>query len=128
MNLVAGMVRMKPISEALEILKLTPKKGAKILYKVVHSAGHNAQNNFKQNLETLMVKEIIVTEGPTYKRFRPISRGRSHPLLKRTSHVTVKVEVDPELTKPMTESKPKAEKSKKESPKKAEKKTENSSK
>ncbi len=92
MNLVAAMVRQKSVNEALEILKFTPKKAAALLYKVIQSAGKNAENNFKQDLNTLTVKEIIVTQGPTYKRWQAVSRGRAHPILKRTSHVTVKVE------------------------------------
>ncbi len=90
-NLVAGLVRRKNAQEALDILKFTPKKGAKILYKVLHSAVANAENNFKQKKETLTVKEIVVTEGPTFKRSVPVSRGRAHPILKRNSHITVTV-------------------------------------
>ncbi|KKR07791.1 MAG: 50S ribosomal protein L22, large subunit ribosomal protein L22 [Candidatus Peregrinibacteria bacterium GW2011_GWE2_39_6] len=96
-NLVAGLVRRKPVNEALTVLQITPKKGAKILEKVIRSASANATNNFKQSTASLIIKEIIVTEGPTYKRFQPVSRGRSHPILKRTSHITVKVETDPSL-------------------------------
>lgn len=92
MNLIAEMVRRKPVLEALDILKFTPKKAAKDLYKVILSASKNAENNFQQDMKTLVIKEIIVNEGPTYKRFQPVSRGRTNPILKRTSHVTVKVE------------------------------------
>ena len=91
-NLVAGMVRGMKVKEALNTLKYTPKKAAKLLYKLIESASSNAENNFKQNPDNLIVKEIVVNEGPTYKRFQPISRGRAHPILKRTSHITVKVE------------------------------------
>ena len=90
-NLVAGLVRRKNAEEALNILKFTPKKGAKILYKVLHSAVANAENNFKQKREALVIKEIIVTQAPTYKRSVPVSRGRVHPILKRNSHITVTV-------------------------------------
>ena len=95
-NLVAGMVRGKPVNESLNILKFTPKKGARILYKVLHSAAYNAKNNFNQSLEDLIVTKILVTKGPMYKRTMPVSRGRSHPILKRTAHVTVEVGV-PEI-------------------------------
>lgn len=91
-NLIAALVRNKNIQEALDILKFTPKKAAKILKKVIESAVANAENNFKQNKDSLYIKEIIVTQGVTYKRSLPISRGRTHPILKRTSHITVKVE------------------------------------
>lgn len=91
-NLVAALIRNKNAQEAIDILKFTPKKAAKILKKVVESAVANAENNFKQNKDSLYIKEIIVTQGVTYKRSLPISRGRMHPILKRTSHITVKVE------------------------------------
>ncbi|MBU1017817.1 50S ribosomal protein L22 [Patescibacteria group bacterium] len=90
-NLVAGLVRGKNVKEALAILKFTPKKGAKILYKVLHSAASNAKNNFKQSMDDLVVSQILVTKGPTHKRSIPISRGRTHPIRKRTSHITVEV-------------------------------------
>jgi len=92
-NLVAGMLRGKQVKEALNILKFIPKKGADILYKVVHSAAYNAKNNFKQDLDDLIITKILVTKGPTFKRTLPVSRGRSHPILKRTCHITVEVGV-----------------------------------
>ena len=91
-NLVADLVRNKKATEAVDILKFTPKKAADILKKVIESAMANAEANFNQKKDTLYIKEIIVNDGPTYKRSVPISRGRVHPILKRTSHITVKVE------------------------------------
>lgn len=88
-NLVAGLIRKKKAQEALDILKFTPKKGAKLLYKVLHSAMANAENNFKQKKDSLVIKEIVINEGPTFKRSVPVSRGRVHPILKRNSHITV---------------------------------------
>lgn len=92
-NLIAGMIRKMEVRKALDTLKFTSKKGADILYKVVASASANATNNFKQKEEHLFVEEIIVTKGPTLKRHVPVSRGRAHPILKRTSHITVKLGV-----------------------------------
>ncbi|NIA01753.1 MAG: 50S ribosomal protein L22 [Nitrospirae bacterium] len=105
-NLIAALVRNKNVQEAIDILKFTPKKGALILRKVVESAAANAEHNFKQNLDSLYIKEILVTEGITYKRSIPISRGRMHPILKRTSHITVKVEAKKD-TKTVKSEKPK---------------------
>ncbi|PIZ71259.1 50S ribosomal protein L22 [Candidatus Peregrinibacteria bacterium CG_4_10_14_0_2_um_filter_43_11] len=90
-NLVAGMVRGKKVKDALDILKFMPKKGADVLYKVVQSAAANAVNNFKQSIDSLFITRILVTKGPTLKRGVPISRGRTHPILKRTCHITVEV-------------------------------------
>lgn len=91
-NLVAALVRNKSVQDAIDILTFTPKKTALVLKKLIQSAVANAENNFKQNRSDLYIKEIIVNEGPTYKRSMPVSRGRSHPILKRTSHITVRVE------------------------------------
>ncbi len=123
-NLVAGMVRGKKVNEALAILKFMPKKGADIIYKVVHSAAYNAKNNFKQSLDDLIITQILVTKGPTYKRSQPISRGRAHPIRKRTAHITVEVGMaDDEMTKQRNNETTKKEENpkkvvKKESPKK----------
>lgn len=91
-NLIAALVRNKKAVDALDILKFTPKKAAPIIKKAIESAIANAENNFKQKRENLYIKEIIVNEGTTYKRRMPVSRGRAHPILKRTSHITVKLQ------------------------------------
>jgi len=108
-NLIASLVRRMDVTKAVDILKFTPKRTAPVLLKLILSAAANAQENFKQAKEDLYIKEIIVTEGPTYKRSMPVSRGRANPILKRTSHITVTVEKKP------TEVKPKEVKAKKES-------------
>lgn len=90
-NLVAGMIRMKTVPAALEILQFLPKKAGRILYKVIHSAASNAKNNFNQPWDELVVTRIIVNKAPTFKRSLPVSRGRSHPILKRNCHITVEV-------------------------------------
>ncbi len=126
MNLVAGMVREKDATVALNTLKFTPKKAAKLLYKAVKSAVSNAENNFKQDLSSLYIKEIIVTKGMTLKRNVPISRGRVHPILKRGAHIEVilgvkeKTETPKKVeTKPKTETAAAPKKSKTAAPKKA---------
>jgi len=108
-NLVAGLVRNMNAVDALAILKFTPKKAAKILYKVIKSAISNASNNFKQKEEDMIIKEIVVTGASTFKRSVPISRGRMHPILKRNSHITVTVGL-PEQAKGLDKEGKKAEK------------------
>ncbi len=91
-NVVAGLVRGKSVSEALDTLKFTPKKSAKILYKVVHSASQNAVNNDGKKLEDLKIKSLIINKGPFYKRFLPSARGRALPLNKPTAHISVELD------------------------------------
>lgn len=121
-NLIAGMVRGKKVNESLDLLKFTPKKGAKILYKVVQSAASNAKNNFNQSLDDLVITKILVTKGPTYKRSLPISRGRTHPIRKRTSHITVEVGIMEGAEKPVKKAMPTGRQAEKEIKPKAEKK------
>ena len=90
-RLVADQVRGKSVAEALQILEFSPKKAAGIVKKIVESAIANAENNEGADVDELRVDRIFVDEGPTMKRFQPRARGRADQILKRTSHVTVRV-------------------------------------
>ena len=59
--------------------------------KLLKAAVANARNNFNMQESDLYVSECFVSDGPTLKRARPVSKGRSHRILKRSSHVTLKV-------------------------------------
>ncbi|MDR2050525.1 MAG: 50S ribosomal protein L22 [Deltaproteobacteria bacterium] len=86
--LVARNVNGLPVEEALNILKFTPNKPAGIIYKVMRSALANAEQA-GLDVDTLVVRQVAVNEGPTLKRFMPRSQGRANTILKRTSHITV---------------------------------------
>ncbi len=102
LNLIAELVRDKEAVKAMEILAYTPKKGAKILHKALKSAMANATNNFKQEKENLVIQEVLVSKAGTYKRWMPASRGRVNPILKRNSHLTIKIGIkDAEEKKPV---------------------------
>mgnify|MGYP001313643949 CR=1 FL=1 len=93
LNLIADLIRNKDAVEAMEILDFLPKKGAKVLNKVVTSAVANAKTNFKQDESSLYIKEVVVSKGTSFKRWIPGSRGRANPRVKRNAHVTVTVAV-----------------------------------
>ncbi|MEZ5434286.1 MAG: uL22 family ribosomal protein [Verrucomicrobiales bacterium] len=40
-------------------------------------------------MDTLIIKEATVGEGPTLKRFMPRARGSAAPIRKRTSHIRI---------------------------------------
>lgn len=92
-NLVADLVRGKPVEQAINFLRFTPKKSAKPLLEALKSAAANAEQNFKQKRADLFVNTIVINEGATLRRSRPISRGRTHPIRKRSSHITVELAV-----------------------------------
>jgi large subunit ribosomal protein L22 len=76
-------------SEALDLLAFSPKKAAQLVKKTLKSAIANAENNAELRVDTLLVKEAVVGEGPTFKRFRARARGGASPLRKRTSHIRI---------------------------------------
>ena len=90
-RLVADLVRGKPVGEAVNILKFSPQKSARVILKVLESAIANAENNFGADVDELKVKEIFVDKGPVLKRVMPRAKGRADRVLKPTSHITIRV-------------------------------------
>lgn len=90
-RLVADLVRGKPVEQALNILAFSPKRGAKIIRKVVESAIANAEHNDGADIDNLKIKTIHVEEGMTLKRFKARAKGRGNRILKPTCHVYVAV-------------------------------------
>lgn len=86
---IVGAVKGKPVESGLNTLKFMPQKAAGMVEKIVRSAVANADQNADLDVDTLVIKNIIVNEGPMLKRFRPRARGRATRILKRTSHITV---------------------------------------
>lgn len=86
---IVGAVKGKPVESGLNVLKFMPQKAAQMVEKIVRSAVANADQNPDIDVDSLVIKGIIVDEGPMLKRFRPRARGRASRILKRTSHITV---------------------------------------
>lgn len=86
---LAGAIKGKPVEAGMDILKFMPQKAAGIVEKVVRSAASNADNNHGLDVDSLVIRNLIVDQGPTLKRFRARARGRGTRILKRTSHITV---------------------------------------
>ena len=88
---VLTLIRGKMAEEALTVLRFSPQKAARIVYKVLQSAVANAEHNYGMDMDKLYVYTAFADQGPVMKRFRPVSMGRAHPYVHRTSHVTVVV-------------------------------------
>ncbi|PIE70288.1 MAG: 50S ribosomal protein L22 [Deltaproteobacteria bacterium] len=86
---VVDVVKGEPVEMALNSLKFMPQKAAGILSKTLKSAVANADHNADLDIDDLIVKNVLVDQGPTLKRFRARARGRGSRILKRTSHITV---------------------------------------
>ena len=90
-RLVADLVRGQPVGLALNTLRYTPKKGAKLVRKVLESAIANAENNLSADVDELKVQTIIVDTAPVLKRFHARAKGRGNRIWKRNSHIIVTV-------------------------------------
>lgn len=95
-------IKSMEIEKALEVLPLIPKKGASFLLKVVKSAVANAVNK-GFSISDLEFKEIVVNEGPRFKRGRPVSRGMWHPYVRMNSHIRVVLQLKEKSEKSLEE-------------------------
>ncbi len=90
-RLVADQIRNLPVARANEVLTFSVKKAAKLVQKTLASAIANAEHNQGADIDELKVSAIYVDEGPVLKRMHARARGRGARILKRTSHITIKV-------------------------------------
>lgn len=90
---VANVIKRQKYTKAMAILENMPQKGARLLYKVLKSAASNALNRDKRlDEDSLIVKTVMIDEGPRLKRIWFRGKGRADMLLKRMCHITVIVD------------------------------------
>ena len=92
LNLVAGLIRGRHVSDALNVLEFSHKRVSEDVYKTLVSAISNAENNHGLDIDNLFVKEAYVGKAQVMKRMRARARGRSARILKPHSHLTLIVE------------------------------------
>lgn len=91
MQLVTRAISGMTPAAAVDILRFMDKKAAGEIGKTIRQAMANATNNLKI-AESSFVKLLVeLQEGPTMKRWRMGSRGRTKPILKRTGKIIVKL-------------------------------------
>ena len=91
LNLVAQLIRNKPVEKALADLTFSKKRIADDVKKTLQSAIANAENNHGLDVDELIVAEAYVGKNLTMKRGRPRARGRYGRILKPFAQVTIKV-------------------------------------
>ncbi len=108
LRLVADAIRGLSLPTAFDLLQSLNKQAALPLRKTLKQAVANAVNNLHLNESELKIKEIQINAGATFKRWQPVSRGRTHSIMKRTSHLRVILEAPDQPVKPIaTPSQPK---------------------
>lgn len=88
-NRYLKVIRGKKYQEAIYILDSFPSRIAKLIKKVIVSAGANAEENLGYDKSNLIIQRAFANQGPTLKRIQPCSRGMAHRIRKRTTHITV---------------------------------------
>ena len=93
-RLVADHIRGRTVPEARTVLAFTPRAAAREIEKVLRSAVANAESNPNRNWngDELYISAVFVDEGRTLKRWRARARGRVNRILKRTCHITVRLD------------------------------------
>ena len=89
LNLVAQLIRNKPVAKALSDLRFSKKRVAKDVSSCLQSTISNAENNHSLDIDKLYVKEAFVGKGIVMKRFHARARGRGARILKPFSHLTI---------------------------------------
>jgi len=91
-GVVAALVRGRTVNDAITILEHTPRRSALPVKKAIESAKANADYNHNYKPDSLKIVEIVVSPGPSFKRYRPAARGRALPYRKHSSHIRVVVD------------------------------------
>jgi len=90
-RLVADLIRGMDVEKARAVLKFMDKKSAPALRKMLDSALANAVHA-GVDTKNLVVKEIFVDQGVSFRRWMPKAFGRATPFRRRASKITLRLE------------------------------------
>jgi large subunit ribosomal protein L22 len=103
-RLLADLVRGKTAEHAINLLATLPKRGSEPMIKLIQSAVANSKLSSRE----VVISTIQVNSGIVFKRMMPRARGRSAPIRKKTSTITLGLQKRTE-PKPKTKKGAKAE-------------------
>jgi large subunit ribosomal protein L22 len=91
-RLVIDLIRGRKAGDALSVLRATNKRVAPAIEKVLRSAIANAEHRSSDvDVDSLVVSEAYINDGPRMKRVRPAPMGRAYRYQRRMAHIVVKV-------------------------------------
>jgi len=88
-RLIVEMIKGRQVDIALQLLANSPRKGARVVEKLLRSAIANASEQNAADVDNLWVTGGWVNMGKTMKRFIPRAQGRATPIRKQSSRITV---------------------------------------
>ena len=91
-RLVADLIRGKKVQEALDMLAFTNRYVSKDFRKLIRSALANAEQKGGMDPDNLIIKTVMVDQGPMLKRWQARARGTAFKIEKKTSHITLVLE------------------------------------
>ncbi len=91
MQLIARLLRGKPVAGVSTQLQFMQQKSAKVMLKLLKSAIANAENNLGLDSNEMFISVVLVNKGPTLKRWRARAKGRSARILKRSVNVVIEL-------------------------------------
>ncbi len=91
LNLVAGLIRNQPASQAVAALTFSKRRIAQQVKKVLESAIANAENNHQLDVDQLVVSRAEVGKSIVMRRFQARGRGRASRIEKWFSHLKIVV-------------------------------------
>lgn len=89
---VIDLIRGKDIKTSLAVLQQVQKGSRDRIVKILNSAVSNAKQKGLTE-DQLFISKITADIGPSWKRFRAAAFGRATPLIKRTTHLTVELDL-----------------------------------
>ncbi len=95
LNLVAGLIRNKPVGQAVATLTFSKRRIALAVKKTLESAIANAENNHQLDVDQLVVTHAEVGKALVMRRFHARGRGRSAQIEKFFSHLKIVVAEKP---------------------------------
>ena len=89
-RVIADLVRGRDVAEALQLLQFTPKRGARVMQRLLESAVANARQA-GADVDLLYVAQAMVDKGPNkyFRRWRPRAMGRATRIVKGVSHIAI---------------------------------------
>jgi large subunit ribosomal protein L22 len=83
------LIRGRYATDALDLLKYMPHRGARMIEKVLKSAMANAEDRGVRDAGDLMVADARGDGGPMFKRMMPRARGMAYTIRRRSAHITI---------------------------------------